>query len=678
MMVLAAVMMVGVAAGVRAAEVDARIAQPHHRDHPWGFSPDFADRAAWEQRAAALRRQVLVSQGLWPMPPKTPLNPVIHGRIERDDYTIEKVYFASLPGHYVTGNLYRPKKPGKHPAILSPYGHWPDGRFIWQDEEKIQKDLASGAEKTPEGGRTPLQARCAMLAKMGCIVFHYDAVGYCDSKPIVHREGFTDAESILRLQSQMGLQTWNSIRAVDFVLGLDDVDTERIAATGGSGGATQCILLGAADERVKASFPVVMISMNMQGGCVCENAPLLRVGTNNVELACLFAPRPQGAAAAEDWTHDFETRGLPEMKRIYALFNAADRVEGRFLPYPHNYNVHSRELMYSFMNRRLNLGRPEPVQEQSFVPTTPKELSVWNDQHPLPADAADAAGVRKWMTETSDAQLAALAKQKPDEYVALVRDALKAMVVDELPPADQVEVVSETAPFTASGQWDAVISRKGLGERITCRAIFPKEWGGEVLVWAHPDGRRSLAADAIAPALERGVAVIAHDRFSPGDAWAGNDPRTLKPKPNPSYMGFVLCHNRSILAERVHDLLSVIALAKGWEKTRAISLAGFAGAGTEALLTRALAGDAVARAAVDLGKFDFHQVTDSADPMLLPGALKYNGISGVMTVCRDGETLLTGVPSSVQPVAHRPTVTLQSAAATPAALLTWVLGPTPP
>src|SRR5262249_42052154 len=82
-----------------------------------------ASESAWEERRQQLRKQELVALGLWPMPERTPLNPVIHGKIERDDYTIEKVFFASLPGHYVCGNLYRPKgKSGKLAGVLCPHG----------------------------------------------------------------------------------------------------------------------------------------------------------------------------------------------------------------------------------------------------------------------------------------------------------------------------------------------------------------------------------------------------------------------------------------------------------------------------------------------------------------------------------------------------------------------------
>src|SRR5262245_48643534 len=90
-----------------------------------------ASKEEWEARAAKVRRQIALSQGIWPMPEKTPLNPMIHGRIDKGDYTVEKVFFESVPGFFVTGNLYRPKNArGKVPGVLFAHGHWNDGRFI--------------------------------------------------------------------------------------------------------------------------------------------------------------------------------------------------------------------------------------------------------------------------------------------------------------------------------------------------------------------------------------------------------------------------------------------------------------------------------------------------------------------------------------------------------------------
>ena len=95
----------------------------------------------------------------------------------------------------------------------------------------------------------------------------------------------------------------------------------------------------------------------MQGGCVCENAPLLRIGTNNIELAALFAPKPLGMSSANDWTRDLLKLGLPEIKTIYRLFDADDRVTAMYMPFEHGDHLPSRERMYSWFSTYLQPGR---------------------------------------------------------------------------------------------------------------------------------------------------------------------------------------------------------------------------------------------------------------------------------------------------------------------------------
>ncbi len=331
------------------------------------FKPP-ATLEAWKKRRQELREQVLVATGLWPMPVPCPLQADIHGKLDMGRYTIEKVSFVSMPGHYVTGNLYRPKNVrGKVPGILSPHGHWADGRFYdaFMDRngaKVIFDQLANGAEFTVDAARYPLQARCAQLACLGCVVFHYDMLGHADSKAIPHREGFLDAEAQLRLQSTMGLQTYNSVRALDFITSLPDVDAKRIGVTGASGGGTQTFILCAIDDRPAVAFPAVMVSTGMQGGCVCENCSLLRVGTGNVELAALFAPKPLGMTGAHDWTAELATKGLPELKKLYGLYGAEDKVAATvYTQFGHNYNGASGLVVYEWFNKHFKLGHSTPI-----------------------------------------------------------------------------------------------------------------------------------------------------------------------------------------------------------------------------------------------------------------------------------------------------------------------------
>src|SRR5947209_3298698 len=124
----------------------ARLGPPKDLNGYFPFHPP-ESKQSWDDRAAKVRTQILVATGLWPMPEKTPLNPVIHGKIERDGYTVEKVFFASMPGHYVTGSLYRPtgKAEGKQPGVLSPHGHCANGRFYENGEADAKSQIASGA-----------------------------------------------------------------------------------------------------------------------------------------------------------------------------------------------------------------------------------------------------------------------------------------------------------------------------------------------------------------------------------------------------------------------------------------------------------------------------------------------------------------------------------------------------
>jgi dienelactone hydrolase len=291
---------------------DARLGELHHLDGYFPFR-NVDTPAEWEKRRAKVKRQTLVAMGLWPLPERTPLNAVIHGRITRDDYIVERVYFESFPGFYVTGSLYRPRdnRGKKLAGVISPHGHWNNGRFHDAGEGAAKTEIESGAEEAMEAARAPLQARAVHLARLGCAVFLYDMVGYADctqisrelahgfrtQRPEMNTEenwGLFSPRAVSHLQGIMGLQAWNAIRALDFISTLPEVDTARLGVTGASGGGTQTIVTGIVDDRPAALVPAVMTSTAMQGGCTCENASLLRVNTGNVEFAALAAPRPQG------------------------------------------------------------------------------------------------------------------------------------------------------------------------------------------------------------------------------------------------------------------------------------------------------------------------------------------------------------------------------------------------
>jgi predicted alpha/beta-hydrolase family hydrolase len=290
--------------------------------------------ADWTSRADLIRKNLAKGMDLESLPKRTPLNPHYRNKQEMDGYTIESVVFESVPGFYVTGNLYKPSGKIKNkslPVILCTHGH--------------SSDLVSGGRFSKN-----MQARCAALAKMGAIVFAYDMIGYGESVQLKHT-----------FEKAMQVQTWNSMRVIDFLLTLKEADSARIAITGESGGGTQTFMLTALDDRIKVSVPVVMVSAHFFGGCTCESGmPVHRMGDtvfSNVQIACLAAPRPMLLISdGADWTKNTEKVEYPFVKRIYELYNKGSLVENVHLANEkHDYGPSKRLAAYQFLAKHLNL-----------------------------------------------------------------------------------------------------------------------------------------------------------------------------------------------------------------------------------------------------------------------------------------------------------------------------------
>jgi dienelactone hydrolase len=651
---------------------DRRYGKLHHLDAYFPMEVP-ATKEAWLARAALLRRQVLVANGLWPMPPRLPIDAVVHGKVERDDYTVERVYFQSYPGLYVTGSLFRPKNAtGPRPLVLCPHGHWRDGRFFDHGELIVRDEIKKGAEKFPGSGRFPLQARCVQLARMGCVVFHYDMLGYADSVPfpqglahgfrqqrpemsLPNHWGLFSAQAELRLLSPMGFQTFNSVRALDWATTLPDVDTARIGVTGASGGGTQTFILTAVDDRPTAAFPAVMVSTAMQGGCTCENASYLRVGTGNIELAALCAPRPLGMSAADDWTKDLETKGLPELKQLYALMGAPDNVEGKYLPFPHNYNYPSRHLMYEFFNKHLSLGQTSPIEERDFVPLTQDELTVWTSEHVKPAmDLAAEKSVLAVCAQVIDDQLRVLAPKDSGtlaEYQRVVGGGWSVLIGRGLTDPADISVDLQRQNTIGSASYRVgYLKHARFGESIPTVHFDSPSAEKKFTLWITPRGKEDLRPGDRPPAfvsrlLEAGSHVVGLDLLDQGDTTSPDRPpgraRTIENGREAAC--FVLGYNHSLFAQRVHDILTAITLARSivGEEGR-IDLVGIDGAGPWVAAAAWMAGPAVDRVALSTRGFRFAHITDIEDPQLLPGAVRFGDIPGLIGLLAPKPVLVLG------------------------------------
>ena len=611
---------------------------------------------AWKERKAELQLRVAIANGLHPMPEKTPLNAVIHGMVKREGFTAQKVYFQSVPGFYVTGILFRPQDAkGKLPAILCPHGH--GGRLQTHSEAKVLDEIRIGAEKFKESGRMPKVARAATLARLGNVVLLFDMIGYADnvqlSYQLAHRFvkqrsemegkkswGLYSTQAELRLQSIMGLQTWNGIRALDFLAGLPDVDPKRMAVTGGSGGGTQTILLGALDERPIVGFPNGMVSTSMQGGCTCESCCLLRVGTGNVELAALFAPRPQGMTAADDWTKAMMSDGYPELQKLYALYGKKEDVICTDLThFKHNYNYVSRGLMYNWFNRYLKWGFREPIVEQDFKLLSNTEHAVWNDKHPKPeGGAAYERKLTKWIAKRD----AKLVKNMTEGQLRL---AWGTLIGRKVPDFNDIarEKVDE---FKQDGyiEFLDILRLKEHGESIPVVSLYPaKKWNGRVTVWLDGKGKDGLfdltgkPVKEVMKMLGEGTSVVGVDLFGQGEFLAeGKLQVKARVVENPrEFAGYSFAYNHTLFARRVHDVMSLIVWVSGFEEEKPQEVMVVAKGGIEPVTLAALSQvNGVRSVSLESDRFRFVDLKSYRNPNFLPGAVKYGDLPALMKLSR--------------------------------------------
>lgn len=550
------------ATGLLLSAADRRNTHTPNTDTPFTFTAP-ADLKTWEARRAALRTQVLSAAGLLPMPAKGPLNPVVTGRLERSGYTIEKVALETMPGYWLGGNLYRPTAPGRHPAVLHPHGHWTYGRL-----------------ENSENCSTPTLA--INLARHGFVVFAYDMVGYNDTAQTPH--DFSTPEYQLWSFTPLGLQLWNSIRVTDYLESLPDVDPKKIAITGASGGGTQTFNLLAVDDRLAAAAPVNMVSGIMQGGCVCENAPGLRIGTNNVEIASLMAPKPLLAVAATgDWTKNVPKVEYPAMKKVWDLYGKPDLVEAVQFDAPHNYNKASREAVYDFLRKTL-LPDTQPFKERGVSVEKLQDMLVFQGR-PLPAHARSFQQVFEEWKAASRAQSLTLAP-------AQGRDALRAVFA---------------------------LSSQPTFDELPTRLLDGK---GPAVLYLHPGGiEAALASEGVKKLRAQGRAVMLIDAFQSGAAKASRDR---------SHRHF-LCFNVTDDTARTADVLAAIeALAS--KRPGPVEIQAEGTARWWALFAAAMAGKPV-RFDVGAGEFTASDA-DLARDYFVPGLQRAGGAQMALRILK--------------------------------------------
>ena len=352
------------------------------------FDADLESLEQLQERLPQYRQEYMHMLGLWPLPQRTPLKPTVTSTIDGDDFTVDMLHYQSMPGLYVTANLYRPSQvetDERLPAVLYVCGHSNRGR---------------------DGNKTAYQSHGIWLARHGyvCLVLDTLQLGeiaaihhgtYREQRWWWHGRGYTSA----------GVECWNGIRGIDYLVSRDDVDPERIGVTGISGGGAATFWIAAADQRVAAAVPVSgMADLESYVGNRVINGHCDCMFMHNTfawpwtRIAALIAPRPLLFVNSDSdpiFPMDANERISNRLERLYSLYGAGDQVDAVVSIGGHAYRKDIRQAAYRFLNTHLkNDPRPVTDSERDLVtkgenrqhPIDPERLRVFATDPDIPAD----------------------------------------------------------------------------------------------------------------------------------------------------------------------------------------------------------------------------------------------------------------------------------------------------
>ena len=319
--------------------------------------------AEWQTRRETIRSKMIHAWGGFPSAP-CPLEPKILGTLKRDGYRVEKVLFQTRPGVWMTANAYVPDRPGRLPAVVGVHGHWPKAKV----------------DAVP-------QMRYIGLARLGFFVLALDALGAGEravGKALGEYHGEMVAATLWPVGLPLsGLQVYENMRAVDYLLTRPEVDGKRIGIMGASGGGNQTMYAGAWDDRFAAAVPVCSVG-NYQAYlgaacCMCEVVPGALQFMEESSVLSLTAPR---ALMVINATRDARQFSIPEAEKslaatapVYRLYGHPDHLRHVTFEAPHGFNQPMRETMYGWMTRHLKgEGDGRPIAEQPITTEDPETL----------------------------------------------------------------------------------------------------------------------------------------------------------------------------------------------------------------------------------------------------------------------------------------------------------------
>lgn len=327
-----------------------------------------ASRLDWQVMNKMIYDNILNKAGI-SFFPELDFNTKITGRTRALNYSIQNIYFQTLPGVYATANLYIPDGEGPFPAVINFHGHILHSKL----DDSVQK-------------------RAHILAKNGFVCICMDTFG-TGERSIHHGNsdyhgGMDGASHFNNGQSLLGLQVSENLRIVDLLSTFDFIDKNNIGATGESGGGNQAMWLAAIDTRIKAVMPVVSVgtfeAFVMAHNCVCETLPDGLTFCEESQVLGLIAPRALNVCNALQEKHlAFSSsemlRTVKNTGKIYRLVNASENFHVQIFNNEHEYSKEMQFAMMNWFNSHLKRTDQQTPVNLDIELISKEELRVFNE-----------------------------------------------------------------------------------------------------------------------------------------------------------------------------------------------------------------------------------------------------------------------------------------------------------
>jgi cephalosporin-C deacetylase-like acetyl esterase len=496
---------------------------------------DVLDAADWNGKRDEYRRQLLEMLGVDPLPPQTDLQATVTGRVEHDEFLVERLHFQSQPGLYVTGNLYLPRDlPGRAPAVLYVCGHG-----------------ASKKDGVSFGNKVTYQHHGAWFARHGYVCLIIDTLQMGEIESIHHgtyrykmwwwlNRGYTPA----------GVEAWNCLRALDYLQTRPEVDPERLGVTGRSGGGAYSWWIAAIDERIKVAVPVAGITdleNHVVDGCVeghCDCMYMVNTYRWDYPLvAALLAPRPLLLSNTDRdgiFPLDGVVRTYDKARKIYELYKAGDQLGLHLTAGPHRDTQELQTGAFLWFNRHLK-DDATPIERPAVKFFEPEQLKVFEQ---LPQDQRNTEIHESFVPAAEPAPVPtdadAWRAQRDAWRSALLQKSFRAWPVETCPldvaqafAADRDGLRLEAWDFTSQTAIRLrlyLLYRSGLenAESVVFDVLDDPAWN-EFLAMLRPAFAAELAGESLPPADEAAFGVVAKTLRNSPQVLAAVAPRGVGP-----------------------------------------------------------------------------------------------------------------------------------------------------